>query len=81
MAPADGPTLAGLRRTGDLLARLPRSAGALLAVTWMALVWKLSSGTPPETPVNLFWSTVGNLVHAPLFGLLALWLCSGPDAA
>ena len=63
-----------LRRTGDRLSRIPRVFALALAFAWMGMIWSLSSGSAPATPVNLFWSTVSNLVHAPLFGILALWL-------
>ena len=63
-----------LRRAGRHLLRLPRWAGGLLALGWMAVIWRLSASALPATPVGPFWATVSNLAHAPLFGLLALLL-------
>lgn len=73
-AETSAPTLGALRRTGDLLTRVPRGVWLGVAALWMVFIWRLSGGTPPDTPVGFFWATLGNLVHAPLFGLLALWL-------
>ena len=69
-----GPLLGGLRRCGDLLARVPRPAGALLALAWAAFLWHLSGGPPPEVPLTATFLFLLNLAHAPLFGLLALLL-------
>ncbi len=54
------------------MARIPRLPAAMLTALWMALLWHLSSGPPPETPLGLPWSLVFNLAHAPLFGVLGL---------
>jgi VanZ family protein len=63
------------RALGARLQRLPRGAGAALALAWMALIWLVSGTTPatgmPQTGVK---SWLVNLAHAPEFGLLALWL-------
>jgi VanZ family protein len=54
---------------------MPRWAGVLLVLAWMAWIHRLSSG-PVELDFagdSAVWSFLANLAHAPLFGLLALW--------
>lgn len=69
-----GAWLAGLRALGRGLASAPRALWALVALGWLALIWRLSSlEPPPGQPV--FWrSWVSNGAHALEYGLLALWL-------
>jgi len=72
MAAAERSWLAGLRWTGNLLLRIPRALATPLAVLWMAWIWWLSSSTFEHGEGNFLWPVLANLVHAPLFGLLAL---------
>lgn len=69
-----GWMLGGLRGLGRALQRLPRWAGCLLAIGWVGFIWMLSEREGGSEPAS-FWSSWGfNLAHAPLFGLVALWL-------
>ena len=63
-----------LRRIGLVLVRLPLPVLVLLPLSWMGLVWFLSSQRI-DTPGGAFglWGFLGNLAHAPLFGFLALF--------
>ena len=75
---ADG-SIAGLwtrllRGIGARALSLPRPAWALVALLWAGLIWQLSSQAGKDEPGHFLWSWAGNLAHAPLFGLLALWL-------
>ena len=65
--------LTPLRRFGAGLQRLPRWAGPLLALAWMAFIRQLSSMPSGDEPVSFPRSWLANAAHAPLFGLLALW--------
>lgn len=68
-------TLLGvLRAVGRSLQRMPRSLAALPAAAWMGLIWWLSSLSGDAGPPSILGGFVNNLAHAPLFGLLALWL-------
>jgi len=74
----DAPSrwLVGLTRVGLFLVGLPRAAKIVLASGWMVLIWALSSSSfdrPPGGP-SVLWSALANLAHAPLFGLLALFV-------
>lgn len=71
---ANGRTLAGLRATGASLMRSRRSLGAGLVAAWMFLIWCLSSQEPSGEPTPQFMNWLGNCFHAPLFGLLAMWV-------
>ena len=70
---AGGEFAARLRALGLAIARVGRAGGLALAVGWAALIWFASSqpartigvGTPAG-------SWLGNLAHAPEFGMLAL---------
>lgn len=66
--------LASLRGAGALLQRLPRGLAVLPVGAWMALIWSLSSLPSDGEPRPPWMGWVSNLAHAPLFGLLALWL-------
>jgi len=69
-----GWILGALRGFGRALQRLPRWAGCLLAIGWIGFIWTLSERPGGVTPPN-FWSSWGfNFAHAPLFGVVALWL-------
>ena len=66
--------LAGLRALGARLLRLPRGAFAMGALLWIGMIAYLSSQTLEEAPGGPIWRFLGNGVHVPLFGLLALWV-------
>lgn len=69
-----GPLLGALRWVGRLLQRLPRWAGWPLAILWIGVIWTLSEHPGGTEPPN-FWRAWGfNAAHAPLFGVIALWL-------
>ncbi len=68
------PLLALLRAVGRALQGLPRSLALLPVGAWMALIWWLSSLSGDAGPPSILGGFVNNLAHAPLFGLLALWL-------
>ena len=63
-----------LAGAGALALALPRPLWALVAVGWAGFGWFLSSRPGEDLPSSFLWSWAGNLAHAPLFGLLALWL-------
>jgi len=66
--------LAGLRALGAWLLRVPRGAFAIGALAWIGMIAYLSAQTLEQAPGGPFWRFLGNGVHVPLFGLLALWL-------
>jgi VanZ family protein len=75
-APA-GRTLSGLRAAGGFLLRLPGFVKLTLAVLWASLIWSLSSrDVPLPSDGSTFWELVSNMAHAPLFGLLGLFLAA-----
>lgn len=64
------------RAFGRGLAKLPRAAGLVLVAFWMYAIWYVSSITVPHVGTsNALSAVIGNLGHAPEFGLLALWAC------
>lgn len=65
--------LAHLRLAGAGLVRLPRPLVPLLVFGWMAGIWSLSSSSRLVDGGFLVPPLIGNLAHAPAFGLLALW--------
>ena len=78
---SDGQRAAGsdawvgrMRRVGEVLQGVPRARAWLLAGLWMSLIWLVSGATFGSSggPSSMGWFT--NLGHAPLFGLLGLWL-------
>lgn len=68
------PTLRVFRGLGALLARVPRSAGPILAALWFGLIAWLSSRPSLGRPGPITGSWVLNTGHALLFGLLGLWV-------
>ncbi len=61
---------------GRALAHLPRLVGLVLALAWMRLIWFVSSVSPPNVGHgSAAGAVIGNLAHAPEFGLFTLWLC------
>jgi hypothetical protein len=71
--------LSWVRRLGALGLALPRRFWALVTVGWAGLIWFLSTHEGSTGEGGLFMSWLGNLAHAPLFGLLGLWLAlAGP---
>jgi VanZ family protein len=68
--------LAGLRAAGRGLLALPRLLPAVLALAWMGFIWRLSSASYAPGPAGLWYKTVANCAHAPLFGLLALFVAA-----
>jgi len=76
-APSGGPLGQLLLRVGTALLRLPRALRLALALGWMGLIWALSDSEMPEVSSAFYWPFLGNLFHAPLFGLLALcWIAA-----
>jgi len=75
-APSPEPrgALRALRAIGAVLVRLPRPVAAAVAAGWMSMIWQLSGQTIEVAERSLLWAVLGNGVHVPLFGLLALWL-------
>jgi hypothetical protein len=65
-----------LELVGRALAHVPRLLGVAIVVAWMALIWTVSAIPAPNvgggSPAG---AVLGNLGHAPEFGLLTLWVC------
>lgn len=59
---------------GAGLQRIPRSRAWIAVVLWMGLITWLSSRPGGAAPASALWAYLSNLAHAPLFGLLALWM-------
>ncbi len=70
-----------LLRVGSALLRLPRALRLALALGWMGLIWFLSDSEMPAVSSAFYWPFLGNLFHAPLFGLLGLWWIAALSAA
>ncbi len=64
-----------LRSIGSRLLRLPQGLAWLPSLVWMLLITALSSVRGQQREGSVLVAFVANLGHAPLFGLLALWLC------
>jgi len=60
--------------SGAQLLRLPRPVYLVATGLWAGLIWYSSSRQGAPEVGTFWWSVLGNLAHAPLFGLLALWL-------
>ena len=66
--------IALLRGVGAALLRLPRGLAWIPVVLWLALITWFSSW-PQKDVGQAGWTPIfTNLGHAPLFGLLALWM-------
>jgi len=66
-----------LRAIGRFLLWIPRPIALLLAGAWALLIWDLSSHVAPlPLHPNLGWELLSNLAHAPLFGVLTLFVAS-----
>ena len=64
--------LGWLRRFGRACQRSRRAYFLAFLLTWMGMIWLLSSISGPQTGTRRMWVVViANLVHAPLFGMLA----------
>jgi len=63
-----------LRRVGAALLRLPRERAWIPVVLWLALITWLSSRPSRDVPGGDWYPILTNLGHAPLFGLLGLWM-------
>ena len=69
-----GPLVALLRSAGALLQRIPRHRAWIPVGLWMGLISASSSAPGRRSGGSLWWAYVANLAHAPLFGLLGLWM-------
>ena len=63
-----------IRGLGRLGLGLPRGFWALVAIGWASWIWYLSTLEGLPIPGTFGWSLLANTAHAPLFGLLGLWL-------
>ncbi len=70
----EGPALRIIRSLGGAAVRLPRVLWLAVAITWGGMIWWLSSREAGPEGGNLLGGWVSNMAHAPLFGLLTLWL-------
>ncbi|MCA8980160.1 MAG: VanZ family protein [Planctomycetes bacterium] len=74
MSPGTDRAVAVLRAIGTTLTRLPRVAGIVLAIGWIAVIWNLSSLEGMDAPQSFLRSWLHNSAHAPFFGFLAFLL-------
>jgi hypothetical protein len=66
-----------LRATGRALLATPRRLAWVPVLLWLGLITWLSA-RPSQDLARLGWSSLlVNLAHAPLFGLLAMWMALG----
>ena len=65
--------LESLRAVGTWLLRLPRLFFAILGLAWIGGIAYLSAQSLEAAPGGPLWRLLGNGVHVPLFGFLALW--------
>ena len=63
-----------LHAIGAALQRLPRAAAWTLVVAWFGFISWLSSMPGDREPASRLWAVFSNFAHAPLFGMLALWM-------
>ena len=68
-----------LRRVGAWLQTTPRPLAWLLLIGWMGAIAWLSSVPSSDLPPTPFGGFPGNLAHAGLYGLLALWAALGVE--
>jgi len=72
-----GRTTRGLRAIGRFLLWIPWPFALLLAGAWALLIFDLSSHRVPILAhPSLFWEFLSNLAHAPLFGILTLFVAA-----
>src|SRR5512134_1241703 len=72
-----GALTRALRAAGGFLLRVPLPLALVLVGLWGLLIWDLSShAVPLPAGKSLGWEFLSNLAHAPLFGLLSLWLAA-----
>lgn len=64
------------RRLGRLLLRLPPGAMWIVVGAWMAFIWRLSGHSMPAGPTTFAWGWFTNFGHAPIFGLLGLFVAA-----
>lgn len=77
VADAPGPLARGLRAAGRFLLRVPVPLAGALVAGWAGLIWWLSAHRVPTPARETFLGEmVSNLAHAPLFGLLGLWIAT-----
>ena len=76
-AAVGGLLLGALRASGRFLLRVPLALALVLPVGWALVIWDLSSQSRPvKTSESFLWEFASNLAHAPLFGLLTLFLAA-----
>ncbi|MFN0244723.1 MAG: VanZ family protein [Planctomycetota bacterium] len=64
-----------LRCAGRLLLQVPRGLAWPIVLSWCALIWFLSAQRPIDYGVDEpIFGIATNLGHAPLYGILAIWL-------
>lgn len=64
-----------LQALGRTLQRIPRGGAVALVCAWAALIWYGSSRSAPAIgPVGPLGEMLGNLAHAPEYGVLVVWL-------
>jgi VanZ family protein len=67
-------SLTVIRGSGRLAVALPRSFWLGTAALWAGGIYYLSSRPSPPAEGSYLWAWIANMAHAPLYGLLALWL-------
>lgn len=69
------PLVRAFEACGRILQLLPRTAAAIGAVLWAALIWYVSSrpgiAFAPRGPLG---GVLSNFAHAPEYGILVLWM-------
>jgi hypothetical protein len=75
--PLEGPSGFGVRalhRAGSLLLHVPRSLAWLFVLGWTAAILFVGHSRALGTGVEAWRLYLKNTGHAPLFGILALWM-------
>lgn len=67
-------SLGVIRGSGRLAVALPRSLWFAAAMAWAGGIFYLSSRPSPPSEPSYLWAWIANMAHAPIYGLLALWL-------